>query len=70
VHDRGEAEGKLWISMDYVDGLDASKVQRRCGLQQRCDDGHAGKRPPSLRAKAVRSTIRVEIPLLFTPFRA
>ncbi|OPX05563.1 serine/threonine-protein kinase PknH/PknJ [Mycobacterium sp. AT1] len=26
VHDRGEAEGKLWISMDYVDGLDASKV--------------------------------------------
>jgi serine/threonine protein kinase, bacterial len=26
VHDRGEAEGKLWISMDYVDGMDASKL--------------------------------------------
>ncbi|KAA1431316.1 protein kinase domain-containing protein [Mycolicibacter arupensis] len=25
VHDRGEAEGQLWISMDYVDGLDASR---------------------------------------------
>jgi serine/threonine protein kinase len=26
VHDRGEAEGQLWISMDYVDGLDASRL--------------------------------------------
>lgn len=25
VHDRGEADGQLWISMDYVDGLDASR---------------------------------------------
>jgi serine/threonine protein kinase len=24
VHDRGEYNGQLWISMDYVDGLDAS----------------------------------------------
>jgi serine/threonine-protein kinase len=23
VHDRGEYKGQLWISMDYVDGLDA-----------------------------------------------
>src|SRR5882757_4497943 len=26
VHDRGEADGHLWISMDYVDGLDASRL--------------------------------------------
>ena len=23
VHDRGEADGQLWISMDFVDGRDA-----------------------------------------------
>ena len=26
VHDRGEYEGHLWISMDYVDGLDAARL--------------------------------------------
>jgi serine/threonine protein kinase, bacterial len=26
VHDRGEYEGQLWISMDFVDGLDASRL--------------------------------------------
>src|SRR3982074_1810590 len=26
VHDRGEAEGQLWISMDFVDGLDAARL--------------------------------------------
>lgn len=26
VHDRGEDDGQLWISMDYVDGLDASRL--------------------------------------------
>ena len=26
VHDRGEANGQLWISMDYVDGLDAARL--------------------------------------------
>lgn len=26
VHDRGEADGRLWISMDYVDGLDAARL--------------------------------------------
>lgn len=26
VHDRGECEGRLWISMDYVDGLDAARL--------------------------------------------
>src|SRR3954468_24124581 len=25
VHDRGEADGQLWISMDFVDGLDAAQ---------------------------------------------
>jgi serine/threonine protein kinase len=26
VHDRGEDDGQLWISMDFVDGLDASRL--------------------------------------------
>jgi serine/threonine protein kinase, bacterial len=26
VHDRGEHNGQLWISMDYVDGLDAAHL--------------------------------------------
>jgi serine/threonine protein kinase/DNA-binding beta-propeller fold protein YncE len=26
VHDRGEEEGQLWISMDFVDGLDAARL--------------------------------------------
>ncbi|BBZ33443.1 serine/threonine-protein kinase [Mycolicibacterium confluentis] len=29
VHDRGEHEGKLWISMDYVDGIDAAELLQR-----------------------------------------
>jgi serine/threonine-protein kinase len=29
IHDRGEAEGRLWISMDYVDGSDAANLVRR-----------------------------------------
>jgi len=28
VHDRGEYDGQLWISMDYVDGTDASRLVR------------------------------------------
>lgn len=28
VHDRGECDGRLWISMDYVEGSDAGKVLR------------------------------------------
>ncbi len=28
VHDRGECDGQLWISMDYVGGTDASKLVR------------------------------------------
>ena len=28
VHDRGEFEGRLWIAMDYVDGVDASQLLR------------------------------------------
>lgn len=28
LHDRGEAEGRLWISMDYVDGSDAGQIVR------------------------------------------
>ena len=26
VHDRGEYDGQLWISMDYVDGTDAARL--------------------------------------------
>jgi serine/threonine protein kinase len=26
VHDRGDEDGQLWISMDFVDGLDAAKL--------------------------------------------
>lgn len=26
VHDRGEADGRLWIAMDYVEGLDAGEL--------------------------------------------
>jgi serine/threonine protein kinase, bacterial len=28
VHDRGESDGQLWISMDYVDGTDAAQLVR------------------------------------------
>jgi serine/threonine protein kinase len=28
IHDRGEYQGQLWISMDYVEGTDAAKLQR------------------------------------------
>src|ERR1700680_5007424 len=26
VHDRGEFDGQLWISMDFVDGVDAARL--------------------------------------------
>jgi serine/threonine protein kinase len=28
IHDRGEFEGQLWLSMDYVDGTDAAELVR------------------------------------------
>ena len=34
VHDRGDFEGQLWISMDYVDGTDAGRT-----LRERYPDG-------------------------------
>ena len=34
VHDRGEFEGQLWISMDYVEGTDAARL-----LQERYPNG-------------------------------
>lgn len=27
VHDRGEFNGQLWISMDYVDGADTAQLK-------------------------------------------
>jgi serine/threonine protein kinase, bacterial len=29
VHDRGEFDGQLWISMDYVDGTDTAQLLRQ-----------------------------------------
>ncbi len=29
IHDRGEFEGQLWLSMDYVEGTDAAELLRR-----------------------------------------
>lgn len=34
LHDRGEFDGQLWITMDYVDGTDAARA-----LHERHDDG-------------------------------
>jgi serine/threonine-protein kinase len=34
VHDRGEYNGQLWISMDYVEGIDASRL-----VKERYQDG-------------------------------
>lgn len=34
IHDRGEDRGQLWISMDYVDGIDAARL-----LHERHRDG-------------------------------
>lgn len=34
VHDRGEFEGRLWIAMDYIDGVDASDY-----LREHCPSG-------------------------------
>jgi serine/threonine-protein kinase len=31
VHDRGEERGRLWISMDFVDGTDAARLLRESG---------------------------------------
>ncbi len=28
VHDRGECDGHLWLSIDYVDGTDAAQEER------------------------------------------
>jgi serine/threonine-protein kinase len=36
VHDRGEFDGQLWISMDYVEGTDAARL-----LRERYPDGMA-----------------------------
>lgn len=32
IHDRGECDGQLWISMDYVDGTDAARRVRKYPL--------------------------------------
>ncbi|BBZ52819.1 serine/threonine protein kinase [Mycobacterium heidelbergense] len=37
VHDRGEFNGQLWISMDYVEGTDAARL-----VKERYQDGQKG----------------------------
>jgi serine/threonine protein kinase len=37
IHDRGESNGQLWISMDYIDGTDAARLLR---------ERHPGGLPP------------------------
>ncbi len=44
VHDRGEYEGRLWISMDHVEGTDAARL-----LAERYPDGM----PPDLVVRLV-----------------
>ena len=66
VHDRGEFDGQLWISMDYVEGTDAGRL-----LRERHPDGmptaggrrdrhrrrrRAGLRPPARPAAPRRQT--------------
>ncbi len=46
VHDRGELEGRLWISMDYVDGTDAGRM-----LQERYPNGM----PPDQVVKIIKA---------------
>src|SRR3954470_18510234 len=29
IHDRGEDDGRLWISMDYIDGTDTAQLMRQ-----------------------------------------
>ena len=65
VHDRGEFDGQLWISMDYVEGTDAARL-----LRERYPDGmpsargrrdhHRGGRCPGLRAPAQPAAPRRE----------
>jgi serine/threonine-protein kinase len=40
VHDRGEDDGQLWISMDYVEGSDAARM-----LASKTGDTRSGLRP-------------------------
>lgn len=46
VHDRGELDGRLWISMDYVEGTDAASM-----LEQRYPNGM----PPDLVVRIIRA---------------
>ena len=41
VHDRGEYDGQLWISMDYVGGTDASRAVARAATPTGCRLGEA-----------------------------
>ncbi|TFV57365.1 serine/threonine protein kinase [Mycobacterium sp. PS03-16] len=46
VHDRGECDGQIWISMDYVEGTDAAQLLR---------DRHTDGLPPEEVAAIVRA---------------
>ena len=57
VHDRGEFDGQLWISMDYVEGTDAARLLQEQYPQRHAagrggQDRHRGRRGAGLRPSA------------------
>ena len=53
IHDRGEYEGQLWISMDYVEGTDAAKLLRERVSRRECPKPMSSR---SFRPSPTRST--------------
>ena len=63
VHDRGDFEGQIWISMDYVEGTDAGRLLRERypnGMPKAevADDRDRRRRRAGLRASARPATPR------------
>ena len=55
VHDRGEFDGQIWISMDYVDGTDAAESAARPVSQRHAQGGRRStSSPPSPRLWTTR----------------
>jgi serine/threonine protein kinase len=55
-HDRGEEDGQLWISMDFVDGLDAARLLATDIRLERgrgsCSHRHGSRQRAGLRPQA------------------
>ena len=55
VHDRGDVDGQIWISMDYVDGTDAGRAAARALPQRACPRTRCStSSPPSPRRWTTR----------------